>query len=145
MKKYITLVLILLLQACSESSNTGGSTVKTPGVDGSPSTPGTVVLAKLTLEALGDFTASGSLQVQANITDLLSDDAVYLHVSSAELDSGTIVVEPKDAMIYPSNKTAQINFLIKDNGVLNNVSIKVKLVTASGQIVTKELSLAVSE
>lgn len=147
MKKLLTLIGVLLLVACSESSNNSTDTTQLP-IDSSPDlpdTPNAVILAKMELDSSVSLVRSGTVQVEVQVIDLENDDAIYLHVESAEIENGNLLVEPKDSMIYPSDKKAKIFLLFKDNQVVNNAAISVKLVTANGQIVVNSLELRVSE
>jgi hypothetical protein len=147
MKKLLTLIGILLLVACSESGNNSTGTTQLP-IDNSPDSPDSpnaVILAKMELDSSVNLVRSGSVQVEVQVIDLENDDAIYLHVESTEIENGNLLVEPKDSMIYPTDKKAKIFLLFKDNQVVNNAAISVKLVTANGQIVVNSLELRVSE
>lgn len=147
MKKLLTLVCIMMLVACSESGNNSTGTTQLP-IDNSPDSPDSpnaVILAKMELDSSVNLVRSGSVQVEVRVIDLENDDAIYLHVESTEIENGNLLVEPKDSMIYPTDKKAKIFLLFKDNQVVNNAAISVKLVTANGQIVVNSLELRVSE
>ena len=147
MKKLLTLIGILMLVACSESGNNSTGTTQLP-IDNSPDSPDSpnaVILAKMELDSSVSLVRSGSVQVEVQVIDLANDDAVYLHVESTEIENGNLLVEPKDSMIYPTDKKAKIFLLFKDNQVVNNAIVNVKLVTANGQIVVNALELRVSE
>ncbi len=147
MRKLLTLVCIMMLVACSESGNNSTGTTQLP-IDNSPDSPDSpnaVILAKMELDSSVSLVRSGSVQVEVQVIDLANDDAVYLHVESTEIENGNLLVEPKDSMIYPTDKKAKIFLLFKDNQVVNNAIVNVKLVTANGQIVVNALELRVSE
>jgi hypothetical protein len=147
MKKLLTLVCIMMLVACSESGNNSAGTTQLP-IDNSPDSPDSpneVILAKMELDSSVSLVRSGSVQVEVQVIDLANDDAVYLHVESTEIENGNLLVEPKDSMIYPTDKKAKIFLLFKDNQVVNNAIVNVKLVTANGQVVVNALELRVSE
>jgi hypothetical protein len=150
MKKLLTLIGILLLVACSESGNNSTGTTQlpidnSPDSPDSPDSPSAVILAKMELDSSVSLVRNGSVQVEVQVIDLENDDAIYLHVESTEIENGNLLVEPKDSMIYPTDKKAKIFLLFKDNQVVNNAAISVKLVTANGQIVVNSLELRVSE
>ena len=147
MRKLLTLVCIMMLVACSESGNNSTGTTQLP-IDNSPDSPDSpnaVILAKMELDSSVSLVRSGSVQVEVQVIDLANDDAVYLHVESTEIENGYLLVEPKDSMIYPTDKKAKIFLLFKDNQVVNNAIVNVKLVTANGQVVVNALELRVSE
>ncbi len=147
MRKLLTLVCIMMLVACSESGNNSTGTTQLP-IDNSPDSPDSpnaVILAKMELDSSVSLVRSGSVQVEVQVIDLANDDAVYLHVESTEIENGNLLVEPKDSMIYPTDKKAKIFLLFKDNQVVNNAIVNVKLVTANGQVVVNALELRVSE
>lgn len=144
---YLSLI-VLFLSGCSGSASNGSKDGKTPTPDSGPSIPGSPdirLLAKLNVEVLATNVNSGSLQIAATVTDLINDDAIYLHVIANEIEQGLLLVEPKSSMIYPTNKSASINLMFRNNGAAGSIPITVKLVTATGQIVTKSIDVELNK
>ena len=145
MKNLLILIWVFMLMACSESNNSGSSTTQLPIDNSSPDAPNVVLLAKLDLVAEVDLLKDSNVQIQAKVSSLSNDDAIYMHIESAEIDNGTLLVEPQNSIIYPTNNTANLYLLFTDNGLINDATVNVKLVTATGQIVINELQVKVGQ
>jgi hypothetical protein len=151
MKNLLIFICVFMLIACSESNNSGSSATQLPNLpnlpiaNGSPDAPNIVPLAKLDLVAEVSLMKDSKVQVQAMVSSLLNDDAIYIHIESAEIDDGTLRVEPQNSIIYPTNNTANLYLLFADNGLINDATVNVRLVTASGQIVINELQVKVGQ
>lgn len=80
------------------------------------------------LSALNAAT-EGQLQIQLN--NLATDDAIYITVTSDEIDNSKLRVSPSKTILNPNKGSASLILTAKDLGLTQSPEIKV-LVTTSG-------------
>lgn len=137
------IVLVTLTLSGCGSSGGGGSDDAGPSNLENPTTPGggTQTPAGATLEVTGEreFAADDSLKLHVDLKELSNDDAVYLSISSDELVANTLTVSPEQSVIYPTNGDVSLTVSVKDNGLMSNATLRVKVVTAANQALQKDI------
>jgi hypothetical protein len=141
MKNYIIILVTFFLVACNEG-HTSKDSIESPV---SASGNQTISTVQFKLQEQGEINRRGSLNIPAEFNQLDSDDAVYLSVISEDIESGKLTVEPKDALLYPTNGKANVVLLLTDIGLSRSTNISVKLTTSSGDVIKKIVNVTLGE
>lgn len=132
---YVLLVLVLLT-ACSD----GGSSSSSSSEETKSFNPNDFVLTQAS-----DLTPYGSTTVKMVLKNLSADDAIYVAVSSAEIDNDKIKVSPSKTMLNPSEGQSAFVFDVKDNGLTDESVLSISVTTAGNTTMTQIFNLALAK
>lgn len=141
MKNYVAIIVVLFLAACNGGNSTSKSVEPAEGTSGGQN----ISTVQFQLQEQGEINKRGSLNIPAEFNQLASDDAVYLSVISEDIENGKLAVEPKNALLYPTNGKASVVLLLTDNGLSRSTNINVKLTTSNGAVINKIVNVTLGE
>lgn len=116
--------LFALVSACSDG---GGSSEAKAVTD----KQNTFKPEDFVLNQVNTLTSYGESQVVVTLNNLATDDAVYISVSSDQLENKKLQVTPYKTVLNPNKGTVNLTLTVADQGTVSAPQIKV-LVTTSG-------------
>lgn len=132
---------VVFLSACTGGNSTSKSVEPTEDTSGGQ----TISTVQFELQQQGEINKGGSLNIPAAFNQLASDDAIYLSVLSEDIENGKLTVEPKSALLYPTNGRASVVLSLTDNGLNRSTNINVELTTSNGLVINEIVNLTLGE
>jgi hypothetical protein len=126
--------IFFIISACSD----GGSSSEAKAVTDKQNTfnPEDFVLNQV-----NTLTSYGASQVLVTLNNLATDDAVYISVSSDQLENKKLQVTPYKTVLNPNKGTVNLTLNVADQGTVSAPEIKVQVTTSGNANMEQTLDM----
>ncbi len=137
MNKYLSIIFATIFMAgCSDSgsSSTAGNEPEVDNGSGYSSVDFTVTQVK-------EFPISGSSQLSIQLTNLTSEDEVYLIATSSDMENNKLAISPSRTILYPTKGNASVLLDIQDLNLISQPEVIIEITTSSNSKTQKSINM----
>lgn len=136
-KQIVFLLSIFLLAGCFDGGSGSGNSEPTPeSVGKSNFNP-----ADFTVNQILPLPENGESQLNIQLNNLVSDDAIYITASSGDVDNGKLKITPYRTILNPTKGSAQVLLQIEDLGLTAQPDVTIEVTTSGNTKMEQTVSI----
>ena len=130
------MLIVIFMAGCSDGGSDSSSESEQPTDSGSGFSP-----ADLSITQVKDFPLNGATQLNIQLSNLTSEDEVYLIASSSDMENNKLAITPAKTILYPTQGSASVLLDIQDLDLSSQPEVIVEITTSGNSKTQKSISM----